>query len=130
MHPLDTVPHFSMIIRQRVLRVSRDLVVSAALSGGTESPAAKPIGGESGHAASGLDRDPSQKHQCLALRMALPAEKAGARSCPFSTSPHSLWESQTDGGIHLLLPVTAGTHGQRALGILAPWPQLTPSRCI
>lgn len=39
--PLDTIPHFSMIItRQRVLRVSRDMATPAALSGWMESPAA------------------------------------------------------------------------------------------
>ena len=39
---LDTLAHFSLIIiRQRVLRVSRDMVVPAALSGWAELPAAR-----------------------------------------------------------------------------------------
>lgn len=53
-----------------------------------------------------------------------PAPRAG--SCPFSTSTHDLWESQTDSRIHIILPVTAGTHRLKTLGTLAPWSQLTP----
>lgn len=44
MPPLDTIPHFSMIIiRQKALRVSGDLAIPAALSGRIESPAANPL---------------------------------------------------------------------------------------
>ena len=65
--PLDTVPHFSMIIiRQKGLRVSGDLAIPAALSGRMGAPAADPLLASPDRRHLGLGGDRSRGQECLA----------------------------------------------------------------
>lgn len=102
MPSLDTLAHFSLIIiRQRVLRVSRDMVVPAALSGWMESPAADPLLEQVQTCGNRLGGDPAGNFSalCCTPPLTLPASSAG--NCPFSTRPHWFQESQTlqDSGV-------------------------------